>query len=80
MEVMIIWVVKISSTGILQWQKALGGTSYDYAYSIQPTPDGGYIVAGFADSTNGDVTGNHGATDAWVVRLAGNVAAPTANS
>ena len=25
----------------LQWQKCLGGTNYDYAWSIQPTPDGG---------------------------------------
>jgi uncharacterized delta-60 repeat protein len=63
------WVVKLSSTGSLQWQKALGGTADDYAYSIQPTPDGGYIVAGETQSNDGDVTGNHGFTDAWVVKL-----------
>ena len=63
------WVVKLSSTGDLQWQKCLGGTSGDYANSIQPTPDGGYIVAGYTISTNGDVTGNHGGQDAWVVKL-----------
>ena len=63
------WVVKLSSTGSLQWQKALGGTSSDWALSTQPTPDGGCIVAGFANSTNGDVTGNHGNGDAWVVKL-----------
>jgi hypothetical protein len=63
------WVVKLSSTGSLQWQKALGGTGYDYAQSIQPTPDGGYIMAGVNNSTNGDVTGNHNSGDAWVVKL-----------
>jgi hypothetical protein len=63
------WVAKISSTGSLQWQKALGGTSIDRAYSIQPTPDGGYIVAGETGSIDGDVTGNHGGHDAWVVKL-----------
>ena len=63
------WVVKLSSTGSLQWQKVLGGTNNDAAKSIQPTPDGGYIVAGSTDSTNGDVTGNHGNQDAWVVKI-----------
>jgi uncharacterized delta-60 repeat protein len=63
------WVVKLSGTGSLQWQKALGGTSYDIAQNIQPTPDSGYIVAGYTNSTNGDVIGNHGGYDAWVVKL-----------
>ncbi len=65
-----IWVVKINSTGTLQWKKALGGTSDDYSQSIRPTPDGGYILAGATSSTDGDVTGNHGGyNDAWVVKL-----------
>ncbi len=63
------WIVKLSSTGSLQWQKTLGGTAVDWANSIQPTTDGGYVVAGFTNSTNGDVTGNHGGSDAWVVKL-----------
>ncbi len=64
-----VWVVKLSSTGTLEWQKALGGTTNDYAYSIQTTADGGYILTGQTNSTNGDVTGNHGNGDAWVVKL-----------
>jgi len=63
------WVVKLNSNGNIQWQKALGGTERDFAYSIQQTADGGYIVAGFTTSTDGDVTGNHGDYDAWVVKL-----------
>ncbi|WP_435525800.1 hypothetical protein [Chryseobacterium indoltheticum] len=53
----------------IQWQKSLGGSSYDTAKSIQQTSDGGYIMAGESDSTNGDVTGNHGNTDFWIVKL-----------
>jgi hypothetical protein len=41
----------------IQWQKCLGGTSDDWAYSIQPTTDGGYILAGSTGSYNGDVKG-----------------------
>ena len=75
------WVVKLSATGTIQWQKALGGTSSDYAQSIQPTNDGGYIVAGYTASTDGNVTGNHGGYDAWVVKLAADLTpAPIANA
>jgi len=63
------WVVKLSSTGTLQWQKCLGGSSWDEAYSIQQTSDGGYIVAGSTYSNDGDVSGNHGEVDFWVVKL-----------
>ena len=63
------WVVKLTNLGAIDWQKALGGTGGDYAYSIQQTADGGYIVAGYTTSTDGDVTGNHGDYDYWVVKL-----------
>lgn len=63
------WIVKLSKKGYLQWQKALGGSGTDEAYSLQQTPDSGYIVAGGSNSTNGDVTGNHGAYDFWVTKL-----------
>ena len=63
------WIVKLTSGGTTQWQKSLGGSGKDYAYSIQQTSDGGYIVAGEADSKDGDVTGNHGGRDYWIVKL-----------
>ena len=66
------WIVKLSSSGAIQWQKAIGGANSDYAYSFQSTPDGGYIVAGYTYSNNGDVSGNHGDADAWIVKLSSN--------
>jgi hypothetical protein len=63
------WVVKLSGTGVLQWQKALGGTDAEIAFCIQQTSDGGYIVAGYSASINGNVTGNKGFKDFWVVKL-----------
>ena len=63
------WIVKLTSTGIIEWQKSLGGTSTEGANSIQQTSDGGYIVAGYCNSDDGDVTGNHGFTDYWIVKL-----------
>ncbi len=63
------WVVKLDGSGNIQWQKCLGGTNYDEAYSIQQTADGGYVVAGWAGSNNGDVSGNHSSSDFWLVKL-----------
>ncbi len=63
------WIVKINDTGAIQWQKSIGGSSVDWAYSIQQTTDGGYVVAGSSYSNNGDVTGNHGSFDYWIVKL-----------
>src|SRR5688572_8174325 len=53
----------------IEWQKSLGGSELDYANSIQQTSDGGYIVSGSSDSNDGDVTGHHGGTDCWIVKL-----------
>ena len=64
-----IWVVKLNSQGAIQWQKTLGGTNNDFGWNIQSTSDGGYIVVGNSLSNNGDVTGNHGGNDIWIVKL-----------
>ncbi len=69
------WVLKLSSSGSLQWQKSLGGTGADVANAILQTSDGGYAIVGSTNSRDGDVSGIHFLdslqihTDAWVVKL-----------
>lgn len=63
------WIVKLNGDGAIQWQKSLGGSNSDGAYSVQQTNDGGYIVAGTTTSTDGDVTGNSGGIKQWIVKL-----------
>ena len=63
------WITKINPTGNVEWQKSLGGNQNDRPNGIQQTQDGGYIVAGSSTSNNGDVSGNHGNSDFWVVKL-----------
>jgi arginine repressor len=41
-----IFLIKTDANGNIIWAKTYGGTSSDYAYSVQQTSDGGYIVAG----------------------------------
>ncbi len=66
------WVLKLSSTGALEWQKCFGGSGWDEANAVEQTPDGGYIVAGTGSSNDGDISGNHGSSDFWVLKLTEN--------
>ncbi|KAA5539959.1 RCC1 domain-containing protein [Adhaeribacter rhizoryzae] len=68
------WVVKLNPAGNKEWDKTLGGDSYDYAPSIQQTNDGGYILGGYSFSgRSGDKTEpNIGDIDYWIIKLDGN--------
>lgn|GEM_PF-2429875 len=62
----------------IQWQKTLGGEWVEEATSVTVLPDSSFVVAGYASSQTGDVTGLHSsdnAPDGWVVRFdyAGNI-------
>jgi hypothetical protein len=63
------WVVKLNQSGSISWRRCLGGSGSEYAHYIQLTADGGYVVAGATLSNDGDVSGNHGGEDFWVVKL-----------
>jgi hypothetical protein len=63
------WIIKLNQDGDTIWTKCLGGSMWDAAYSIQETMDTGIVVAGFTKSNDGDVSGNHGDFDIWVVKL-----------
>ena len=63
-----VWFLKLSAIGNIQWQKTYGGTKADHANAIIQANDGGYILAGYAKSDDGDVIGHHGNADVWVVK------------
>ncbi|HUM47437.1 MAG TPA: T9SS type A sorting domain-containing protein [Chitinophagales bacterium] len=62
------WLVKTDGAGVIQWQKCYGGTDYEKAADVRVCTDGGYLMVGFSESNSGDVTGNHGDYDIWVVK------------
>lgn len=63
------WIVKLDASGNIEWQKSLGGSDEDAGRWIQQTSDGGFVVAGYTESNDGDVSGNHGYRDCWIVKL-----------
>jgi len=56
-------IYKLDSSGNKVWFKHYGGTDDEYGYSIQQTPDGGYIVTGETGSYS------HGGNDIAIYRL-----------
>jgi hypothetical protein len=63
------WIFKIDSMGTMQWNKCFGGVSFDIPYDIIQTSDGNYVAVGTSRSTDGDVTGNHGSYDGWMIKI-----------
>jgi hypothetical protein len=48
-----------------EWNRTFGGPIYDKAYSVQQTPDGGYILAGSTRPCGA------GEDDAWLIKVKG---------
>lgn len=66
------WIVKSAANGTIEWEKNLGGSDIDIGVSVNQTPDNGYLISGYSYSTDGNVTGNHGADDSWILKLSSN--------
>lgn len=63
------WMVKLDPDGALQWTKSFGGSQTENPRAIKRTSDGGYIVTGVTNSSDGDITGHQGLDDVWVVKV-----------
>ncbi len=62
-------MVKLFEDGLLRWQWCLGGNTTDSGSSIQQTADGGYVLLGETQSSDGDLSAGYDSFDVWVVRM-----------
>lgn len=58
-----VWVLKLSSSGEIEWQKTYGGSQEDKAESIMETSDEGFIIGGYTNSFGS------GGFDIWILKL-----------
>ena len=74
------WLVKTDENGNEIWNKTFGGTLEENAYSVQQTSDGGYILAGYTQtsdtilmySKHSKTTWFQNMKDAWLVKTDAN--------
>ena len=57
------WIIKLDEQGNIEWDKTIGGSSWDSILSIIQTEDGDYVIAGWTMSKGA------GEADAWVIKL-----------
>lgn len=64
------WVVKLSASGEIEWEKTYGGNFSDQLKAIIETSDG-YLMGGTSNSmVSGHKTATHlGANDFWIVKI-----------
>lgn len=58
-----VYLVRTDSLGNTLWDTTYGGGSYDAAYSLEPTSDGGYIMAGYTRSSGA------GLSDVYLIKI-----------
>lgn len=63
------FLVKLDASGDEEWSATFGGTSRDEALAVANTSDGGFILAGYTQSTQYGISGT---SDAWVVKTDSN--------
>ena len=63
------WIVKISESGTLIWEKSFGGSQIDEAHAVCDSGDGNYLIVGDTRSNDFDVTNNNGAADLWLIKI-----------
>lgn len=64
------WLVKLDSQGNIEWEKIYGSSASEAASSVDVTSDGGYIMVGYTQGANGNVSASpQGTSDMWIVKV-----------
>ncbi|MGC1515842.1 MAG: hypothetical protein WA810_09735 [Maribacter sp.] len=63
------WGTKIDEEGSVQWRGYFGGTNNDRAHAVVQADDGGFVMAGFTESDDFDISATNGSYDFWLVKV-----------
>lgn len=68
-----IWVLKISESGNIIWQKCFGGSQSESSASVHILSNSEFIIAGTAFSSDGDIKNQHGHSDFWMANISDSI-------
>lgn len=67
------WLIKVDSTGQLEWENSYGGSGYERNPVIEKAPNDGYLLAGniseYDSVTDHHISDYYGNEDIWVAKL-----------
>jgi hypothetical protein len=63
------WFIQINAKGNLLSQHCYGGSDFDGLFAMVQADFGSFILEGQTFSNDGDVSGNHGGGDVWVIKI-----------
>ncbi|RRQ49941.1 hypothetical protein DZC72_04980 [Maribacter algicola] len=63
------WGTKIDPFGDVEWRGYFGGTNNDRSHAVVRSQDGGFVMAGFSESNDFDISNPGGSYDFWLVKL-----------
>ena len=64
--------MKFSASNSLEWTQVYGGSKDDRGYDVVQLLDEGFALVGYSKSNDGDLSGNEGQHDNWVIRTDSN--------
>ena len=62
-----LWLMNLRTDGSIAWQKSYGGSGMEQCCALASAPGGSLLLLASTSSTGGQVTGNHGGADLWLV-------------
>jgi hypothetical protein len=66
-----IWIVKVDSVGVVEWEKTIGGNGSDGLYSLIQSKDNGFVLASASSSgISGEKNDScRGLDDYWIIKF-----------
>ncbi|MDR1312999.1 MAG: hypothetical protein LBQ12_04705 [Deltaproteobacteria bacterium] len=58
-----------TGTPTVAWERSFGGSGDEEIYAVAAVADGGAVMAGYSESSDGDLPGARTGEDAWIVKL-----------
>ncbi len=61
--------IRLDANGNFMWYRYFGGTQNDRINDIVESNDGGFVLVGYSESVDFDITNNKGSYDYWILKL-----------